>query len=409
MGFHDLYQLLISDFHGTDAADIQVVGFASSSWHLTKALILQALLEDSRSKADEILQVWFSTRISKAALDSLKRALTRVISERASMKGLLTTMMQPQDDKSLDFPRGDEEAFPLAFLTRRIDRVQYARYLANRVIFVSEGDADCVNPLVRHHGENFFRLVDFSMLRDYKASLMETLTSFFLAKARNLKEAVTQGKLLLQLRYEMLTLSSENAICKSIRDVQPVLIDWSDLVDSFDGKKFSHFARLCSEKGNQDRRVQGDARFSYPPISFCHHPSALHLVTSTNWTRLTCGASTADYAFVKEYNLTEMLDSAKRFLSKRYQSLQDLAKVADLDTGLCGFDGDLADIALALHFKKIYCRETFCKESPNDLRLVDVRHEDRPRVFSKDLIPCHFLLVDGKLVEAENLIRKYME
>lgn len=139
VGFVDLGVLRSARFEGDPSVGpLRWYGYEMSAYCVAKTLTIAAMLEDPEVSPQDVVQVWYSSTWSDAALDRFRTALTRVLvsPQAAASPEVLTYLLhwQLHDVSRTRAMSGWAELWNegalsgVGVLARRVDRVAFAQY-----------------------------------------------------------------------------------------------------------------------------------------------------------------------------------------------------------------------------------------------------------------------------------------
>ncbi|CAM6053571.1 unnamed protein product [Sphagnum tenellum] len=292
------------------------------------------------------------------------------------------------------------ELGPLFFLLNEQDRTQYARYLFTGTIFCQDQDAVRGNPLIvtglsqaNSRRDNFLVLADGYCLQEYKSSLMETIGEFYAEKAKILKDLILRQNVTCFFLHHRLTMNIQDdiVVALSIKALKPAVIEWSNVPDYFNPKLFTVFADVCSQ------------------------PETLHTLHSMNWVKLTYGASLTDYAFLKDYDVGKMVETAKNFMEidrrAEFKRHPYMAKIYSFE-GISRLPLDLVEGVVARFFQMRFLEHFYGEGAPADqnIRLVKVDQQFHlNELLRRSNTQVHFVMGNRSGANNEELCKKYVQ
>ena len=325
VGFVDLQEVMFSDI-----ADPAIKGYVS--WHcyetdevaFARAKIIIELFKTNICSDEDILQIWFSTSIERSAQVALQTTCKQLATDE-SLSPRLTRLFSfwgstglSTKDARIDWTKNIQNAamHTIYDLENITDRMDYARYLLTGEVFLHP-DArktfgnvtmSCMPKGFEHFRKDSQSIFHTLVLKDmtYESSLMSTVRKLFITQAKKFHLFVLDGKTIVKLYQKMVHIADLETL-KQIKDLDPAMINWSNIPDYLRQTDFFETAQACSGAETQ------------------HH---FHLM---NWVRKVYGSSLIDYTQFDhiDYHCSSNLpfSDPDGCLGKVYESLADEFRV----------------------------------------------------------------------------------
>jgi len=323
-GFVDLFQILWGRYQDNPFMNPLIFyGFDQSRVTTVRSKLVYGIMKiftEYEISTSSILQIWFSSCWDDETKQAFKKVLHDAF-ENNENYGLVEedlpllrkwqkadiSIISAKAEFSSNLP--DSIFHPGWKMKSERDRVMYCRYLFTGCIFVDEFNITCGNPTMftefdgqtKMPGESFFRAIDLKVLKypdlvSWRTdSFIETITSMTSNKTRNFRYLVNKGKIVCNFETKFID-PEDVSFAVEIQSLESHAIDWSNIPDYMESRKFIRFAALCSAEDTS------------------HH------VYFENWTHYIFGAAHVDYAEKQE-------ECEKIYKAFKYKSQQWAEKV----------------------------------------------------------------------------------
>ena len=220
------------------------------------------------------MQVWFSTCWDEQTRKDFRKACSLVLNDftdddnEGGVKDALRfikhwTEANCPKEEALDnwmSNRGGAEFAPVCNLTLEEDRVRYCRYLLTGIIFVDESHTTTGNVSIfsvpidgksykRLSGENLFHGLNINSFRSANENgcqnFMDFVETIIKGKLNTFRGLVQDERIEVKFKYKNISVD-DLEFAAEIKELNPYGIEWSNIPDFMDTKKFILFARACS-------------------------------------------------------------------------------------------------------------------------------------------------------------------
>ena len=300
-GFVDLFQILWGHYKNNNGWNVLTFhGFDHSRVTTVRSKLIYGVMKmftESEISTSSILQIWFSSCWDQATREAFKRVLSDALENNENyglvQEDLPLLRKWQRADISIDIAKTmfsqdlQTSMFDPAWrMKSERDRVMFCRYLFTGCIFVDEFNTTCGNPTMftefdgqtRMPNESFFRGVDLKVFKSCSPfiswrtdSLLEMMTSMTTNKTMIFRYLVNMEEIICNFETKFVE-PEDMSFAARIQSLQPYGINWSNIPDYMERRKFIRFASSCSVEETS------------------------HDVHFVNWTHYVFGASLVDYA-----------------------------------------------------------------------------------------------------------------
>ena len=265
-GYVDFSQLLWGSFQTEKEGVLHFHGYDQAEITIARSFLIYEMMKNKKVKDKTILQVWFSTCWDRETKKDFAKFLeievpkigNELLSKHAQnwkrKKGMKVKFAQDaflKYQKTCDFILLDN-------LKSESDRLPLARYLFTGCFFTDENEV-CGNCTMFPdwnddwikvpNFENFFDSIDVlkvcKSLLPSQTSLVELIAEKTAEKLSELRGFIQNQKILCHLTVKTIN-TNDKAIASEIKELNPYLIDWSNLPDYWHRFDFLDFAENCS-------------------------------------------------------------------------------------------------------------------------------------------------------------------
>eukprot|EP00092_Neocalanus_flemingeri_P007461 GFUD01008057.1.p1 GENE.GFUD01008057.1~~GFUD01008057.1.p1 ORF type:complete len:603 (+),score=99.82 GFUD01008057.1:51-1859(+) len=329
VGFVDLQAILAADVIGDEGA-VCWYGYDMSEICVARAKIILELMMSEECNSKDILQIWFSTCMSRKAQRALQKCCQNLHLKENNLKvkKLLkhwSSSLVDAADARIQWSQylGTYQLGVIPQLKAQSDRVDYAHYLLTGELFM---DCEDQNPVgnatmfslpkdyvhYKKSDENFLTTLSIKMLQ-YKTSLKRSIEDLHFHRMENARKLVQDRSIVIEVDVKKFDLDNVD-IFPEIRMMEPARIDWSNVPDYLTKENFFKMAQKCSGSSTQH---------------------TFHLM---NWGCKVFGTNIFDYVPFKEYPRLEdvfsdpsgKVQSVYNELKKEWKSVLD-----DVQSHLC--------------------------------------------------------------------------
>eukprot|EP00736_Rhodelphis_marinus_P010089 Rmarinus@m.2093 len=352
VGFVDLGELLAPTLQGERGA-IRWVGYEVSSYAVAKSRVVLAMLQ-GKAPVDAILQVWFSAAWSTSTLHAFRKAVSKVFEKETEPQVALWL----RHWLPLDVPLGRARRMwldtrghvPLGIANCKevADRLALCRYHMTGQLLEGAVGSVVMFGLPPKSGEvaldehilEVFTHQDLLGARRGASDFISAATELLRERIRALQNRVRGGEVRIEIRLGAVEPSAK-PVLRTIRDLRPHSMNWSNLCDYYDASRFHAMAKHCG-------------------------PSAIHYGHAINWLRDVKGAFLIDY---ERGNWKSILANAKVALT---QVMENLGEATYLHTPpFCHPNDVLTAMASVSQYRQLWT-DAWREEGG------DVRAEARP-------------------------------
>lgn len=298
VGFVDLGLLLDSQFLGDSNAGAEArllfQGYEASPFAVAKSLILWEMMMDVETKAEWVVQVWFSAVWSKRATNSFLKA-AKTVDQRLSIGDqdqppeirVLVSHWAQSKGVGLKKARSGrsttrQESSDALFFAQKEDRVEMVHYHLTGAFGLAEeapcsGSVlmwDCPEGTARLDKESvFFTLTVADVMKNplWNGNYFQTAELVKVERVAVLMDRAQTGKIQVKLSLAFPSLSESPRALAEIIDLQPHSVTWSNIVDYLPADEFHALARKCSATAchsgysmNWPTKVWGTSIIDYP-------------------------------------------------------------------------------------------------------------------------------------------------
>merc|ERR1719361_2599197 len=323
-GFVDLLQLMLGKHVNADdiSAKLHYFCYDKCPIIVARAHVIWKLLNMQHIRLQSVIQIWFSTCWDTQALEDFRKACSLVVVELTNdqvckhestlkfIKHWINALCKPEDaTKKWLEPKDGTDFEALNCISKREDRLQYARYVLTGVLLVEESKVVSGNVSMFatpddgkeyvFRSQNIFNCIDFysnaaklfnikyleNPHKESSYSLIGFVERLLIEKLDNLICLVRNGQIEAFFEQKDI-LPNDNTFASTIKAKDPCGIEWSNIPDYMEKKKFIDLAQKCSGK------------------------KTVHFIDCMNWPKKVFGACWFDY----------MKD--KSFLKKSYYEMK---------------------------------------------------------------------------------------
>ena len=265
-GYVDFSQLLWGSFQNEKEGILHFHGYDQAEVTVARSILIYEMLKSSCVKNKTILQVWFSSCWDEETKEDFENFLQTEISKIGN--DLLSKHAQNWKRKKTMSIKFAQDAFvehrrscdfsPLDNLKSEFDRMAFARYLFTGCIF-TRNDEVCGNCTMfpdRNDDwmkvpkfESFFNAIDVlnicKSLTPGHTALVDFIAKTTAQKLSKLRTLIREKKIICHLTVKSIT-TEDLDIASMIKELNPYLIDWSNLPDYWNRFDFLEFAEKCS-------------------------------------------------------------------------------------------------------------------------------------------------------------------
>ena len=296
-GFVDLCSLLWAEVRFFIPSKPAVIyGFDASEVSVARSTLIYEMMKTvgwKKVRDETILQVWFSSCWDEATKedfeDFIQNEVPHIQNNLLQKYAAIWTRKKNMsvEDAKESFSCNLQEANFMALnnLEIKADRVWYANYLFTGCLFL-EDEAVCGNctmfpdqhdDWIRTNFENFFNTVDIHIFVKKLENKKSYLLPLYLMIRLTTASQFNRIRDLIQLRtiqchfFVKKVDPKDSEFAASIEELEPSVIDWSNLPDYWNRNGFTNFARQCSSAKtshrfhtmNWMRRVYGASYYDF--------------------------------------------------------------------------------------------------------------------------------------------------
>jgi hypothetical protein len=274
-----------------------VVGFEAEPQCVAKSMIMIELMKDAQVMARSVVEVWLSSLWSKTTLQAFKKATRRLLDGITEMEPKVRSIIKFWNDApkislkaALDFQikaivEEGRTRFALVCcsLESETDRVSFLRYFLTKALYEDHtttlgsivmgrsNESIGVKQLFENCIEAAPSYIHHRFDSRYRTghSVMERTKLYFEEKIETYMNHIRNGTLVFTPKLGCVSFENKQLI-DEIKEMQPYIISWSNVVDYFLPKNFHAIAKQMSG------------------------PDTVHFLHSCNWTTRVYGTDVFD-------------------------------------------------------------------------------------------------------------------
>ena len=270
-GFVDLCPLLwVSKYRFPRPETVHFYGYDESELSVARSILIYEMLKTSPTEVSDktILQTWFSSCWDRETKEQFEKFIKKKVPSIGNelLRNYAQIWMHKRNmsvkfaQESFSRNLNEVNLMALNNLELQQDRLFYARYLFTGCLFMKpKYEAVCGNCTMfptsddlfsRTKFEDFFNSVDIYTFSD-KMQQCETTETFFgiiieatVSQLHTLRKLIAAGKIRCHLFLKKIS-PKDFKFASEIQQLNPTLIDWSNLPDYWYRDTFLGFARNC--------------------------------------------------------------------------------------------------------------------------------------------------------------------